>query len=293
MGRREPTSEDPFDKLEGATRSLEKEREFFDALMKVRPVAIGANRIIHLAGFFRRAGPALSLYLERHAGRLFPSPSLEVTAVLAVVLNDIVRASGLAAYLCVKGIPDQALAVLRGAVEQIGVYTHVWREPAKHRFVPDSESDDFAQAFRCPKDKGLAASLKARNVRYRFMHCKAAKPLSTLYGLLGAHFVHGRAGAIEPMSSLSCEFVDRADPGTLAQQYEMVQLAMSLVYMELIGSIPSDDVLTDELAGLTLASAIFGPILSSPPGKEDGELRTAVDGLLDVLANPTRDEPTH
>lgn len=286
MARTESTPNDPFDKLEAATRSLEKEREFFDALMKVRPVAIVVNRVIHLATLFTGAGPAITLYLDRHGARLFPTASTGVSAVLAVLLNDIVRSARLAAYLCVKGIPDQALAVLRGAVEQIGVYAHVWREPDKHRFVPDSESDDFTQAFRCTRDKALAASLKARDVRYRFIHCKAAKSLSSLYSFLSGQFVHGRAGAaIKPMPNLSCEFVDRAEPRNLVQQYEMVQLVMSLIYTELIACIPSDDMLTDELAGLTIASAIFGPTLSSPPGKEDPELKTSVDKLLSVLAS--------
>jgi hypothetical protein len=280
-----PTSDNPFDKLEEATRSLEKEREFFAALMNVRPVAIVVNRIIHLTTFFNSAAPALTLYFERQSPRLFPTASMDVAAVLAIVMNDIVRSIRLATYLCVKGIPDQALVVLRSAIEQIGVYTHVWHEPDKHRFVPDSESDDFSRAFRSARDKALAASLKARNVRYRFMHCKSAKPLSALYSLLSAYFVHGQAQAIEPMPNLCCEFVDRAEPKALGQQYEMVQAVMSLIYMELIGCIPSDDLLTDELAVPMIAFTILGPTLSSLPGQEDPELTASVDRVLSALAS--------
>lgn len=242
-----PRDANPFDKLEEATRSLEKEREFFDALMKVRPVAIVVNRVVHLATFLTLTGPAITLYLERHAPRLFRTEQArEVAAALAVVLNDIVQATRLATYLCVKGIPDQALVVLRGAIEHIGVYTHVWHETDKHRFVPDSESDEFTQAFRCTRDKALAASLKARDIRYRFMHCNAAAPLSSLYGLLSAHFVHGRRRGLEPLPSLSCAFVDRDEPQALAKQYEIVQATASLVSMELMGCIPADDLLTEE-----------------------------------------------
>lgn len=293
MPRGESTQSDAFDKLEAVTRSLEKEREFFDALMKVRPVAVVANRIIHLVTFFQGAAPAITLYLDHHGARLFPTAPLKVASTLTALLNDIVRSARLTAYLCVKGIPDQALAVLRGAVEQVGVYTHVWHDPGKYCLVPDPESDDFTYAFRCARDKALVASLKARGVRYRFMRCKAAKPLSSLYGLLSAQFVHGRAGGVTPAPNLCCEFVERAEPRTLSAQYEMVQAVLSLIYMELIGCIPSDDLLTDELAHLTIASAILGPTVSSAPGEEDPELKSSVDKLLSVLGSLTRDEPIH
>jgi hypothetical protein len=284
VARQEPRVENPFDKLEAATRSLAKEREFFDALMQAEPVAIVVNRIIHLTTFFTLGGPAIALYLERHAARLFPNAAPEVAGVLAVVLNDIVQSARLAAYLCVKGIPDQALVVLRGAVEHLGVYTHVWREPDKHRFVPDSESDEFTQAFRCTRDKALTTSLKAGGIRYRFMHCNAGRQVSNLYGLLSAHFVHGRPRGLDPMPRLSCEFVDRAEPQTLAPQYALVQAVMPLLWMELIGCIPADDLLTDELAGCSIAFAVFGSTLAAPPGDEDPELTTAVTRLLNVLS---------
>ena len=139
MGRKTRRTRSPYEKLEIATGTLEKERKFFEALFAADSVALVVNRIIHLVTFFQGAESFILPYLESHTTRLFPTQSMEVAATLYRLLCDITRSARLAGYLCVKGIPEQALAVLRGAVEQIGVYTHVWRDPGKYRFVPDSD----------------------------------------------------------------------------------------------------------------------------------------------------------
>ena len=53
--------------------------------------------------------------------------------IFIAILSEIDRTVRLSAYLCVKGVFPQAVAVLRSAVELIGVYTHVWHEPEKAR----------------------------------------------------------------------------------------------------------------------------------------------------------------
>lgn len=217
----------PYERLEAATRTLEKERQFFEALVDAQPVALVVNRIVHLVTFFKGAERWIPSYLERHADRLFPADSMEVAAVLAHLLEEVTRSARLAAYLCVKGIPDQALATLRAAVEQIGVYSHVWQDPSKYRFVPDSDSDDYAGAFRHPP-KGLVSELKARGVKFRFMHCHGAKPLSHMYALLSENFVHGTTFRQKHLD-LSCDFVDRDAPEALVMQYQLIQATLALV----------------------------------------------------------------
>lgn len=264
----------PHEKLEAATGTLEKERKFFEALLAADPVALVVNRIIHLVTFFQGAEKFIPPYLERNASRLFPNGSLQVSAILYDLLMDITRSARLAGYLCVKGIPEQALAVLRGAIEQIGVYTQVWHDPDKYRFVQDSDSEEYFKAFRGTDDKKLNAELKAKDVKFRFMHCKAANPMSKMYGLLSTYFVHGsrsRTGR-ERQEALSCEFVDRDSPVNMAQQFEMVQSIMSLVYFEILGCIPKDDILEDELAPLSLVSGLLLPIVAFNPDSEQAEL---------------------
>jgi hypothetical protein len=120
---RQSRTRSPYEKLEEATKTLEKERKFFDALMAAGPVAEVVNRIIHLVTFFQGAEKYIPPYLERNAARLFPTDSIQVASTLYALLTEITRSARLAGYLCVKDIPEQALAVLRGTIEQTGVYT--------------------------------------------------------------------------------------------------------------------------------------------------------------------------
>jgi hypothetical protein len=273
--------ETPYERLESATRTLAKERRFFHALLDDRPVALVVNRIIHLSTFFKGAERSIPLYLEHQAHRLFPDDSLQVAAILAHLLQDVTRTARLAAYLCVKGIPDQALAALRGALEQLGVYTHVWHDPSKYRYVPDSDSDEYADAFRHPP-KALAKELNARDVKFRFMHCHGGKAVSHMYSVLSGMFVHGTS-AVDGQPELSCDFVDRGAPGALAMNYQLVRAILAIIYLETFESIPEEDRLSDELAGLSISSALFLPLLSSASEDVDPELKQASERLLEAL----------
>lgn len=176
MSRKTPPPRSPYERLEAAMGTLKKERRFFEALMEDNPVAKVVNHIIYLVTFFQGAEQFIPPYLEREAMRLFPTESMNVAAILYGLLCDIAASARLAGYLCVEGIPQQALAVLRGAIEQVGVYTHVWHDPGKYRFVPDSDGDDYSEAFRNCNDQVLKRELKARDVKFRFMYCKGAQP---------------------------------------------------------------------------------------------------------------------
>ena len=70
---------------------------------------------------------------------------------------------------------------MRGALEQIGVYRHIWREPEKYRFAFDTDSDEYAKAFRCGPQKTLQQQLRDRGIQYRFMYCQGAQALSKMY----------------------------------------------------------------------------------------------------------------
>jgi hypothetical protein len=287
----EAVTDGPFEKLEAVTGTLQKEREFFDALMAARPIALVVNRLIHLSTFFQGAERFIPPYLSHHAARLFPADPHEVSAVLSNILEDITRSARLAVYLCVKGIPDQALSILRSPVERVGIYTHVWHDPTKYRFVADSDSKDFFNAFRSTNNRLLQKDLDARKVKYRFMHCKQAQSFSNVYSLLSAHFVHGRPSSLTKAANYSCEFVDRDAPSTMGAQYELVQSIMSLTYMELFSCIPENDWLEDELAPLSLVSALLLPVVAFPSDEHDSQINLASDALLEALRNVRVERP--
>lgn len=279
-----PINQNPYDKLEAATGTLEKERKFFESLMATEPVAKVVNRIIHLVTFFQGAERFIPPYLEKNAVRLFQPDSMQVAATLYGLLSDIVRSGRLAGYLCIKGIPEQALATIRSAVEQIGVYTHVWHDPSKYRFVPDSDSEEYRSAFRSSDDKALNISLKASKVRFRFMHCATGKALSTCYALLSSYVVHGTRRTVgnDRQSELSCEFIDRDAPANMGQQFEMVQSIMAMIFLELLTCIPKEDILEDELAPLSLAFGILFPIVGFAPNEEQTDVSKK---MLDALGS--------
>ena len=184
----------------------------------------------------------------------------------------------------------KALSVLRGAIEQTGVYTQVWHEPQKHLFVPDSDSDDYARAFRSTDDKKLRTELEAKDVKFRFMHCKAAKQISTMYGLLSSYFVHGsrqRVGG-ERQEALSCEFVDRDSPVNMAQQFETVQSVMALVYFEILGTFRRTDLLEDELVPLSVVSGLLLPVIAFRQNDEMSELS---EKMLEALRQVQFEHP--
>ena len=185
-----------YEKLEAATKTLEREGEFFHALMESSPAAEIANRIVMFTAFFKLAVESIPKYLSRKHSELFHVDSRRAASRITILLNEIHRSVRLAAYLSVKGVFPQALAVMRGAVESIGVYTHVWHHPEKAKFVIDSDSDDYNRAFRRTSDAKLQKALKARATSYRFMYCKGAKEFSNFYKLLSAHAVHGIEEAV-------------------------------------------------------------------------------------------------
>jgi hypothetical protein len=292
MSRRRRPSTSPYEKLEAAMKTLEKECRFFEALIAADPVATVVNRVVHLVTFFQQAQKFIPPYLVKNAAMLFPNESFQVAAILYSLLTDITRSARLAGYMCVKGIPEQALSVLRGAIEQTGVYAHVWHEPQKYCFVPASDSKEYARAFRFTDDETLKADLKTKRVKFRFMYCTGASAISTAYDLLSTYFVHGSRAAIgnERQESLSCEFVDRDSPGNLARQFEQVQSIMAMVYMEILACLPKDDMVADDgLVALSVISGLLLPLVAFAPESEQAALS---EKLLEALGKVEFERPT-
>lgn len=248
--------------------------------MKTSRAAETANRIVVMTAFFKLAMESIPTYLLRKGPTLFSGNSSEVASTLTILLNEINRTVRLSAYLCTKGVFPQAVTVMRGALELIGLYTHVWHQPQKARFVADSDSEDHALAFRRAADKSLRKRLTMEGVRFRFMFCRGGKEFSKLYTLLSAHFVHGFIVNPVPSDVLSCEFVDRSTPDQLQTQYQLIQTLLTMLLMELIQCIPEEDLLDDEVGAFTIGSLLFLPTLA---GFNDPESNNRVNDLLEAL----------
>ena len=122
-------------------------------------------------------------------------------------------------------------------------------------------------------------------------HCKAADPISTMYGLLSADFIHGNrtVNGAEREDGLSCEFVDRDTPVNLAPFIERVQTIMAMVFMEILHCIPKEDGFEDDgLLALNLVSGLLLPIVAFRPGHEQAELP---EKLLDALSQVEFERP--
>ena len=179
------------------------------------------------------------------------------------MLSEITKSARLTGYLCVKGLyrikPWQCCGEPSSRSVSIRMYARSRPNIALFLIVTATSS---AKAFRYTKDKALQKHLKEIGVQFRFMHCKAAKPLSMMYSRLSAYVVHGPGSVLEKESKLSCEFVDRGEPSAMSEQFQRIQLLMPLIYTELLLCIPEKDWLVDEVAPYSIASLILLPLLS-------------------------------
>ncbi|HXQ38829.1 MAG TPA: hypothetical protein VN843_32805, partial [Anaerolineales bacterium] len=210
------SKESYFESLEAVTKSLEKERLFLDALSHTKASFITANKILVLIGFFPEFSLRILFYLKDKNSQLFHYQSKKAMIVLSDLLEEITRNANLSVYLALKGVFPQALSVLRVCVELIGIYTHVWKEPQKMKYVWNSDSDGHAKSFRYTEDKEINKELKRRGVKYRFAYCHYAGAFSELYQHLSGEYVHSTKSNMRIQSKrnikLSCYFVDRFHP---------------------------------------------------------------------------------
>src|SRR5687767_9731704 len=79
----------PFEKLEAATRTLEKEKEFFELLMRTSQSAEIANRIVLFTAVYKSIATTLPQYLSNKALILFPSDPLGAASILTILVNEI------------------------------------------------------------------------------------------------------------------------------------------------------------------------------------------------------------
>lgn len=280
----------PAERLESATATLEKEAKFLDELIASPVSANIANRIVVMTQMYKTVAEDIPIYLSRHASNLFAYKPDRVALVLKILLDEIARYARLAAYLSVKGIFPQAVSVLRNVIELIGVYTHIWHEPEKVDWIGDSDSKNYSRAFRYTPHEQLRAQIEARGVHYRFHHCRSAQSLTEFYKLLSGLFVH--SGSLESVGlpaskadELSCYFVDRASPDDLQQQYRLIQMALTIVLMEIFCCIPEADLMDENLAALTITYATLFPILGNPNDKLEPEMESLIDEAISVVGD--------
>ena len=243
--------------------------------------------------------PCLPLYVtpnlaesrvQEKCSSLFIHNPERTAVVLGLLLEEMARCVRLSAYMCVKGIFPQAISTLRQAIELTGVYTSIWHEPQKADYVSDSDSPEYARAFRYTSDKTLQAQLKANKTQYRFMCCRNAQLMTQLYGFLSSQFVHAASlntiGLVSNKDeNLSCYFVDRVSPENLERYYQLVQTVLTLIYLEIFECLPKDDLMHDDLAVISIATATVFPILSHPEKTLEPEMSYLVDDAIEAIGN--------
>lgn len=255
-----------FDSLEEITKSLEKERLFSDKLSHTKTSFIAANKIMVLIGFYPEFSLRNLLYLQEKHNKLFRYQSSKTMIVLSDLLEEILRNARLSVYLALRGIFPQSLSTLRICIELVGIYTHVWKEPQKIKYVWNSDSVEHAMAFRYTKDNEIKKKLKTRGTQYRFMHCYYAGALKHLYENLSGEYVHSTKSNMGIQSArentLSCFFVDRFHPKDVAKQYKTLQITLATILLEVYKCIPEEDRMHDEIAHLTVFLGTLLPIIT-------------------------------
>lgn len=285
----ETSTHSAFDRLNEATRCIDRERQFLDALMHTEAAGRTANRIICLSTIFDGLESAVPAYLHARANILFTYKPEIVAGVLSMVVREIVREARLSAYLCAKGVFPQAISVLRRGVELIGLYAHIWHDPAKVDCLNDPDSHAYRDAFVFSADKNLSENLKRQRVRFRFVRCSASRALSTTYELLSEYFTHATSLSALVVSSAaadpawSCAFIPRQAPEEYEGSYAMAQGILGLLLLEIQNPIPRKDLCRGELEAVSLIMATVGPLLTSPDQAMPAELQQKVGTLLESL----------
>ncbi|PJB63975.1 MAG: hypothetical protein CO095_15430 [Armatimonadetes bacterium CG_4_9_14_3_um_filter_58_7] len=69
----------------------------------------------------------------------------------------------------------------------------------------------------------------------------------------------------------------------MASNYRLVQVLLALIFFEIIGCIPRDDLLDDDVAVVSIMASALLPTLWSAPGQEDQGLQAKVNEVLAAL----------
>jgi hypothetical protein len=148
----------------------------------------------------------------------FPEPARQTAAYWTLTLTGgIGRDVLLIPYLVVRGAVSEAGFALRRSIENVGVLTHLWNEPANSAFLGSPDDQLFRKAFVWEADNKRRDDLRSRRIQKRFERSAMPEALSNLYALLSAFTVHGGspaqlAAAQLEATPLSCALLNRPDP---------------------------------------------------------------------------------
>ncbi len=203
--------------LDKLTATFRSDQRYCDALLS-SPNSLLFSRILVYYKWARRYLPHIRQGLVKIAARRFSkqqAPNAEAWTVF--LLGGILKDICLVPYLTARGVFSEAGIVTRPNLENLGVLAHFWSDPSKAEYLENSDSADFAFAFVRERDKKIAKELKQKEIRKRFaaLHC-FPRPASELYKSLSGSDVHGGTPlnvVLADENSISCDFIDRRDPG--------------------------------------------------------------------------------
>lgn len=191
-----------------------------------------------------------------------------------VFLESLSRELRLVPYLVFRGLPTEAGNPLRRAYEDIGVLTHIWRDPKKLDALGSPQGAEYRRAFRV----ATAAEqklLKEQGLNQRFSAMRSGKAAKDSYRVLSELYIHGGSGyrvfsEVSERGPLTCSFAHRPDvdgkefAGTLTVLTE----SHKLICAEILGLCADFAERSDDLQVLALALREFlyedsrpGPVL--------------------------------
>ena len=149
--------------LDRLSNTFTKDREFCDALAKTQP-STAARLFIYLR-WAHMYMTAIQEELHSMVQRHFAAEHTHDAAFWTMMLTaSIFKDLGLVPYLVVRGIIWDAGFAVRRSLENAGVLAHLWAEPSNARFLADSDSGDFKNAFIAETDKSRAAQIGRAHV---------------------------------------------------------------------------------------------------------------------------------
>lgn len=179
------------DKLDQLTHTFQKDRDFCENLFASRNVEVGAELLVSHQ-WANRAFVICQKLLCAHAPDRFGERRGEKSALWTFVLSESMhRDMRLVSYRALRGLFSVSATILRRALEDTGVLTHLWSDPTKLDSFEDPGRKQYVLAFRCEVDWRNNKALKKLGLSKRFAAMAAGKSATLLYKQLSEFHVHG------------------------------------------------------------------------------------------------------
>jgi len=206
----------PSARVEFLTKTFSADQNFCDYVLASEAKRQIAEMLVYqrwAATYMNDFQEALSDNVAQRFGQLHRERAQFWTLTL---MGGVWRDINLACYLSLRGLVGEARAVLRRALESIGVLSHLWQDPAKAGTLEAQDTPEFRHAFHRERQKDRQDRLKDQKTLKRFEHLSLGEPASQLYAIFSRYGVHGGSPdqlirtSLKP-TRFSCSFENRPE----------------------------------------------------------------------------------